>query len=72
MIVTAPSVGSQRLWRSTADTGAFEVLSSADCARPERLLASDFVEIVASGRRWSGQEMIAELLESSEFGEVDI
>jgi ribonuclease HI len=44
----------------------------ADCARPERLLDPDFVEIGASGRRWSRQEMIAELLESSEFGEVDI
>jgi hypothetical protein len=46
--------------------------SSADCARPERLLDPHFVEIGASGRRWSRQEMIAELLESSRFGEVDI
>jgi hypothetical protein len=32
----------------------------------------DFVEIGASGRRWSRQEMIGELLESSELGDVDI
>jgi hypothetical protein len=51
-----------------------ELLASgarADCARLEQLLDPD-TSSSAPGRGWSRHEMIAELLESSELGDVDI